>query len=134
MRVVGWERRLAAAFDAHALMRFSWGIHDCCQMGLDAIEACTGTRPPILPYGSEREAARLLRELGGMEAAAQMCCGGAPAIDCALAQRGDLVLVTEPTSMFGHAFAVCAGRAVLAPAEFGLVEVPAARHVRAWRV
>lgn len=131
MRVEGWELRLQQVIEGRREALFSWGAHDCCQVALAAYEACTGHRPAVPAYSTERGAWRVLRRLGGLRGA--VAAVATPLSAPALAQRGDIVLVEQP-GLFGHALAVCAGGVVLAAGQRGLVRVPAERWHAAWRV
>lgn len=130
-RQPGWEQRLRALVDTRRSTPFAWGAQDCCSFALDALAACRGHRPALPGWRTERGAVRVLRRLGGMAGAADALAG--PRIAPALAQRGDVVLVSQP-GLFGTALAVCMGPVAYAAGAEGLVRVPRALWQQAWRI
>lgn len=143
-RFAGWPEILAGHIAAARARAFEWGVHDCCVFACDGILAMTGL-DPMAPargrYRDGREAAAILREIGGLglpEAADYLMAGlGAPAIHPVYAQRGDLVLIDAP--VLGGDRDWCLGLiahdgrvAVAAPA--GLSFYPARAAARAWRI
>lgn len=56
---------------------FVWGETDCVQLAAGMYEHLTGVRLPIPTYSSEREATRVLAELGGLEPAVTSFLGPA---------------------------------------------------------
>lgn len=123
MRQPGWESRLYALERDCRQLAFAWGMHDCCSFAAAAVEAVTG-QPISMPgsYTSDRQAQRVLKERGGLEAAVTEILGVQP---CAphFAQRGDIVLLRQPKSATRHALAVCFGTYAFAPGDHGLVPI-----------
>lgn len=118
MRLPGWEGRLYALEQRKRWLEFDWGAHDCCTWAASAVEALTGQ--PISmpgPYESGRQANRIIKQLGGLQAAVTGLLGVQPYAPH-FAQRGDIVLLRQSKS---HALAVCFGTFAYAPGEDGLV-------------
>jgi len=122
-RLPGWESRLYALERDSREFAFVWGMHDCCTFAAAAIEAVTG-QPVSLPgpYESARQAHRLLKARSGLQAAVTAILG-VEASAPQFAQRGDLVLVSQPKSLQRHALAVCYGAFAYAPGDDGLVSI-----------
>jgi len=138
-RLPDWPTRLAHLLDAAAHRPFVWGTHDCCTLAADAVQALTG-QDPMAPlrgrWASERQAAELLRLLGGLQPAVSAALQAEPTLP-AMAQRGDVVLLAMGNT---QALGVCAGRWVAAAGPGGLAFVDLyarsgdTRPMAAWRI
>lgn len=135
MRAIDWEQRLFALIESARRKPFAWGTHDCCTFAADAVEAVTGQRPALpgswsTPTGALRVASRE----GGLPDAVSAVLGHEPG-NAWLAQRGDVLLLSQP-SFDGYALAVCAGGVAYAPGPEGLVAIrlDAPEVLGAWRV
>lgn len=126
-----WRLRLQTLIDQRMLMPFAWGLHDCCLWAADAVLAQTGVDPAAAERGTYADAAgaaRLVRDLGGLEAIAGRA---GPAIPPLMATLGDIGLVTLEDR---EALAVCAGQVWLAPGSSAMAAIPLQKANRAWRV
>lgn len=138
-RVTNWPRALGAFFESRRAMPFAWGANDCCLFACDGITVITGIDPAQDLRGTYSDAlgaARVIQSLGGIEAIAATRCaehGFAELPSVKLAQRGDVLLHTHAESE-RYTLALCDGRNALTPGASGLVTVPLARCLRAWRV
>jgi hypothetical protein len=131
-RLRDWPERLAALFAARAQQPFEWGVHDCCMFAADAVLAVTGHDPAADlrgQYSTETGAVRVLRRHDGLAGVAIARAGRV--VPVALAQPGDVGLShfdpERPT------LAVWGGGAWHAAGPLGVVTVPTASVVRAWR-
>lgn len=125
-----WQSRLAACLAERTLRAFEWGTHDCCLYVCDAVLAMTGRDPAanVRGYSTEREAARIVKQLGGMRAigAARFGAEIAPA----LAQIGDVGLIEIEAR---ESLALCGGVHWLAPGLDQVEVLPFTAAVAAWR-
>jgi len=145
-RVADWTARLHAVIEAASVRPFAWGAHDCCVFAADCVRAITGSDPMAElrgAYDDARGAARLLaeRDLRGRLLDAL----GYP-IPVALAQRGDVVIVThlrivregvvllDETAEGREAAGICLGEKSAFAAESGLAMLPTLACAAAWRV
>ncbi len=129
-RLADWPVRLQRLICARLTQPFAWGSNDCFLFAADVLHAITGHDAAADlrgRYASEREARRLLRELGGMRALAEARFGArtAPALclpgDVGLAPQGRTVLLVA-----------CTGVHWVAPTHSGLQ--PGPLPLRAWAV
>lgn len=130
-RLPNWQSRLQAALDARRELPFAWGVHDCCVFPADCVLAMTGRDYAAAwrgRYATEREALRLVSELGGLRAIATAALGAE--VSPLLAQVGDIGLSQQRGR---DMLAVCGGGHWLAPGAQGLELVPPAAVVTAWR-
>lgn len=116
---------LTAYLDRHFATPFDWAGddgHDCARFADGAVQVQTG-RSPLAELGvdwsTRRGAYRVLRRLGGIEAAVGRVLWRRPIV--AHAVRGDVALVSHAA---GVVLAVVEGRTLAAPAEQGLVRLP----------
>lgn len=122
---------------------FAWGSHDCCQLALAVQRAITGLPLAVHPYSCALGAHRVLRSLGGYVGALRSL-GFVQHAHARQAQRGDVVLVLAspgvPTPAqadgaheFGCALAIATGDHASAASAVGIVSVPMAHWISAWR-
>jgi hypothetical protein len=130
-RVREWQSRLAAVVSERMTAPFEWGRNDCCLFAADCVKAMTGRDPAAdaRGYTDEREAARIIKKLGGLGAIAATRAGG-PEIAPMLARIGDVVYGTLGRDCLG----ICTGETWHAPGEHGLLAAPMSTVKRAWRV
>ena len=127
-RLQDWPSRLAAYVDKAYTLPFEWGRHDCSTFVAGAVEAMTGERPELPAYTDAREAAELLAAEPLLDRVRAIY---GPPIAPAFAQRGDIALV----DIDGRAsLAVCVGDFFAGPGTDGLVMVPRAVAIAAWRI
>jgi len=134
-RLPDWPERLAAYLAQMRPHRYVLGGNDCARFAAGAVHAITGQDVLPVQWATPAEAARQLRQLGGMAAAVG---GVLPALPGpALAQRGDVVLVHAPVHG-GRAMrqwlAVADGSRWWVPSATGLASGPMALACRAWGV
>lgn len=113
---------------------FKWGAADCCQFVWDASAFLTGIKMPIAPYSTERGAIRVLKNMGGYDAALQS--HGYQLLESPLlAQRGDIVAwVSESNkNAFSAGLGLCVGQFVCAKSKDGLVFIDQPSWLKAWR-
>jgi len=132
MRVKGWEQRLYALTVEAIGKPHEWGTHDCVTFAADAVREITGRDPMGSlrgTYDSRLSAARVMLEAGA-ESVGDLAALHLPEITPSEARRGDVIVSAEP-----HEFlAVCVGRTAVGPSETGMIHVPMAQAVRAFRV
>ena len=135
VRVPDWPARLDRFLQERRERPFAWGQHDCCLFALDWIEEATGRRLAEVRglYRDADGAAALLRErwnTGDLTALATRLLGDPLSVPL-LAGRGDLLAFQYGEQVW---LGLCAGPVGVAPGKCGLVTVPLARAVAAWRV
>lgn len=129
-RAEAYARFLADA----ATTPFAWGSWDCVTFAAAAVHALTGVDhlSGLAAWNGPLEAARLLRDLGGLRAAVTSRLGEPflPGLACA----GDVVLTTDPNADDGRELlAVCHGPYLIAPGATGLCVLPLTSGICAWR-
>lgn len=136
------ERRLHDFLVERAETAFAWGTHDCALFAADGVLAMTGVDIAADfrgKYSTERGAfAQIRRVCGGstVEAAAAHCARRHNLPQWrfpAMAQRGDLVVVTDAGRLIAGLIHL-SGRFVVCAGEEGLRQIPLERVVRAWHV
>jgi len=132
MRRADWPEALNAYLDARRDMPFAWGAgeggNDCASFAAGAIEAMTGQAPALPAYKGAAGAARVMDE-GSVRERCEALFGAV--LPVAFAQRGDLVLMMlEGRETLG----VCEGDYIAGPGEAGMLFLPRAAGVCAWRV
>lgn len=127
-----WYMALDEFIDARAPIAFAWGTNDCCTFAADWVEVARGTDPMADLRGitSERQAARVLRDEGGLLAAVTARMG--IAIPGTMAQVGDVALVRHGEGRLS--MGVCLGDSIAVPSEAGLARAPITTAEAAWRV
>jgi len=132
LRLRDWPERLAALFAARAAQPFVWGEFDCCLFAADAVLAVTGHDPAADLRGTYTTAAgatRVLERFGGVAGVAIARAGRV--VPVAMAQPGDVGLSHFDAGR--PALAVWGGSAWHVAGALGVVVVPTATVVRAWR-
>ena len=132
MRLKNWPGRFAELVESARARPFEWGSHDCCLWGADSVLALTGNDLAAQwrgTYSDALSAARLLKQLGGLEA---LAATAGPEMPPSFAAQGDVGLVEANAEDGSLSIAVCAGHSWLVVGESGLLSFPTA--VRAWRV
>jgi hypothetical protein len=130
-RAGNWPAALTAFVAQRRCTIFAWGMQDCCQFARRAIEAMTGADPlpEVQAYSTAREAIRMLRDLGGIEALPDRA--GFGEVRLTMAGRGDIV-----SCQTGHhlALGICLGRDAAFAGKAGLVYLPTLSCRKAWKV
>ena len=129
MRPPDWPERLARYIDSRAAEPFAWGENDCASFASAWVEQMRGETIGLPPHGTAASAAQSLRARGGLEAAASDVLG--VPIDAMLAQRGDIAMVRIAGR---ESLSVVVGEYAAGPGPNGVVLVPMADAVVAWRV
>ena len=108
---------------------FHWAEWDCAIAAADAVETITGENPLDVHWSDIKTAVRQLEAEGGIESAVTARLG--EPIPYALAQRGDIVLMSGERSEF---IAVCLGSVAAAPSSTGLAFPEMSLAIKAWAV
>jgi hypothetical protein len=130
-RLPDWQLRLEAFERERAEVPFAWGSNDCALFAADAVQAITGVHlcPDLRGHRNVREGGRAIAALGGARAIACKALGHP--LPPAFARVGDVVVVQAGKR---EALAVCNGQTAIAPGEHGMVAIPMAQALSAWRV
>ena len=135
MRVPDWPARFDHFLAARRERPFAWGSHDCCLFALDWIEDATGRRLAEVrgSYHEAEGAAALLRARWGTDDLITVATSllGEPLAAPLLAGRGDLLAFRHGPHVW---LGLCAGPVGVAPGRRGLVTLPLARAINAWRI
>lgn len=131
MRRPDWPQRLVEYVEAHRQTPFAWGTHDCCRFAAGAVEAMTDENPmAAFDYGNERQALRLIRDAGTLDALMYRTLGESlPSV--AYAKRGDVVISDLGN---GPTVGVVLGADAVYAAPVGLFFQPAQSARAAWRI
>jgi hypothetical protein len=127
-----WAENLDALIAERMNLPFQWGGHDCCIFAADAVLACTGEDPAADlrgAYSNEMQAAKVLREYGGVGMIAENRL--AFSVPASMARTGDIGLVKIAGR---ESLAVCTGMHWHCPGEAGLVVLGGDEVSRAWRI
>lgn len=131
VQVPQWQRDFDTLVTERMRTPFCWGQHDCCLWAADAVKAQTGVDHAAEyrgTYFTELQAARVLRELGGLaELAGRVGSERLPLT----AQTGDVGLVFDGSR---ELLGICVGAHWLVPATYGLAALPLSAARRAWSV
>lgn len=133
-RVDGWPRLLVDVVAEWRGRPFAWGERDCLGLCLASAKAITGrdVLGDLPGYSTEVGAAKHLRRLG-FDCPADLVSAHLEEIPPARAARGDWVMIAGDGLVPG-AFGVNAGQRSAHMGLDGLVMLPAALAVRAWKV
>ena len=132
MRLKGWEQRLYALTVDAIGCPHAWGQHDCVTFAADAVREITG-RDPMGDlrgtYDTPLSAARVMKQAGA-DNLGDLAGLHLPEVAPSEARRGDVILSGGDMEFL----AVCVGRTAVAPSERGMIHVPMAQAMRAFRV
>ncbi len=135
-RLTDWRLRFDALITERLRAPFAWGSNDCALFAADNVLALTGVDPAfgLRSHASARQAARSLRQHGGLAALVDLHLGSS--CNAAQAVQGDVVMVPMNTESGGRlALGVCLSAEFAAgPGAFGLLQTSMANAVCAWRV
>lgn len=121
---------MKAVLQKYAELPMVWGQSDCCQFAGECIEAVTGYNPArFVRYDSEAAAMRLFEVHGGLEGVLDMILG--PSFPKAYWYDGDVGLVDNGAS---KSVGVYYGDRIICRTATGLVDLPAERSRRIWRM
>lgn len=121
---------LHAFIDSRASTPHEWGRakNDCVSFVLDAVKAQTGhSRATKLKWHDEKSGLRLIKKLGGLEAAFDRYF---QRVAPAMAQRGDIAGVPDPD--LGLKVMLVEGETLVCPCDTGNYRLPRNRMVAAW--
>lgn len=134
-RLHDWPERLVAYIESHRATPFAYGPHDCVRFAAGAVHAVTGVDVlQSVQWSDLRTAVQLLRAHGGLAGAVDSVL---PRLQTpALAQRGDIVLLTRPGAAGTGCrwLAVCEGARAWSPTRFGLAAWDMTAASVAWEV
>lgn len=124
---------LVAFIESRTRTPFAWGRskNDCISYGLAAVKAQTGVdllARSGLRWSSALGAARVLKRLGGLEAAID---ARLPAVPVAMARRGDVGLLA---GQHGPLLVVIEGETVIGPDIAGARRAPRQALIKAWSI
>ena len=134
-RLEGWESRLSAVIEGARDKPYVLGQHDCFSVSCAAVEALTGVdRWPEWRgrYATKDQALRLLASRASSFEDAGDGFFGVPRVATAFARRGDIVALA--TADGAKHLGVCLGSRAACLSESGLVFVPVANCLCAWRI
>lgn len=122
---------LIAFIDSRQNTPHEWGYNrnDCASFALGAIEAQTGCRPLKLRWATRKTGLRILKRLGGMEAALDRYLKRIPP---SLAKRGDIAGV--PDELLGLHPMVIEGEMLVSPGQRGNRRRKRREMIAAWSV
>lgn len=137
-RLPDWQARLFAELGAARSRPFAWGEHDCCCFAARCVDAMTGgalherVQAEFDAYASAAEAARCLRDGGGLRATVTRFLQQQP-VPWGRAAPGDLLLVRDDAG--AEVIGVCEGsQALVAQTPAGYAPLPIDRALCAWKV
>lgn len=132
MKYYDWQIRFESFMRERQSMPFEWGVNDCCTFAADCVLALTGV-DPALPelreHKTEIQAARLLKQHGGVRGIATAALGEPSPIS--MAQIGDVVLASSDGR---DMLAICNGSSYVSPGPGGLVHESISLATICWRV
>ncbi len=129
-----WPELLATFIWDRAGTPFAYGRADCGMLAADWIRTATGADPAADLRGRYRSVAgsvAIVRRVGHASLTDLVTARLGPPVPPLLARRGDIV---ELPGDSGPALGICTGADAVAMGQDGLVTVPMANAVRAWRV
>jgi len=128
-----WQLRFETLVAENMSKAFSWGSHDCMLWAANAVEALTGfdaAEDLRGTYDSALGAARVVKELGGMEKLITDRLGVEP-VGAGYANVGDILLADLEGQLTA---AVCNGETMLAPSAECLVALPTLSALKCWKI
>jgi hypothetical protein len=130
-RLQDWQIRFEAFCRERISAPFAWGRNDCCTFAADAVQAMTGQDPAphLRSHATELQAARVIKEQGGIAAIATAALGEPR--PTAFGAIGDIVLANIDGR---ETLTVCNGTNLLAPGVNGMMTVGMETAVKCWRV
>jgi hypothetical protein len=141
-RFSDWQSRFDFFLKQHALRSFHYGTWDCCLFVCGAIHAMTGV-DLAAPYRGRYESQVQAYEQILAQTGRKTLSGAVEQITSqfsmrkletvALAGRGDVILIKRGRD-YSLGVVSLNGRQVIVVSSFGLVSIPLARGLRAWRV
>jgi len=132
LRYQNWPERLSEIIERRLQKCFEWGEHDCCLFAADVVAALTGVDFGAElrgTYSTALEAARILKERGGVRGIASAALGAE--IPPLMAQRGDIIMYRSAN---GEALGVCVGAQFVAAGTNALLRGGMDEALAAWRV
>lgn len=129
---VEWRAPFEAIVRERMTTPFAWASQDCCLFAADAVMAMTGEDPAVDVrgrYSDAAQAARVLADVGGIEAAGQRAGDECKPLAAGVGDIG-LVMSDDGREMLG----VCVGEHWLVPGSTGLVARPLDCARKAWKV
>lgn len=132
MRQQTWDVDLMAFIESRRKTLFRWGVHDCTMFAADCALAMTSMDPARLyrgSYSTQRGASRIIGRFGSLRGLVNANMG--PEIPILMARRGDWVMIQQDGR---EALGVCIGAKIVAAGVNGLVQLPLAEGITAWRV
>lgn len=132
MRIKGWEHALIAVVETHQSMPFSWDESNCVYFPMDCVRAMTGSDPWAEERGcsSEQDFKRRLVRLRCKNVGDVFALKFAE-IPLLAMGRGDLAVVEQDDATPG---VVCLGAQLVGKIERGMIYLPRALAVRAFKV
>ena len=132
MRRSDWLEMLLETVQKWKKEPFEWGVNDCCLFAARCVDAMTDSswvEDLQNHYQDRRTAIQYIADVGGIEAGTTARLG--EPVPRLQARRGDVCLVETPA---GYGLAVSVGGTAYIPGEKGLVGIPLAEVIKAWRV
>lgn len=133
MRLPDWQILFAKFLKENANSKFEWGVHDCCLFSANCVLAITGTDYASSfrgTYSNERDAYRLIKQYGSIEALVTTLTGIKP-VNGRYADVGDIVLVLQEGR---ELLAVCNGQTMFAPGANSLITLETKDVLKTWKV
>lgn len=127
-----WLERLQETVEYWKDKPFGWAYNDCCMFAARCVDEMTGSEWVVdlhSCYCDERTAKVYIEAEGSIEASVTKRLG--EPVPRLQARRGDVCLVETP---HGPGLGICVGAVALTPGEEGLVPIPLANVVKAWRI
>ena len=127
-----WLERLQELVQSRMTVPFEYGVNECCTFCADAVLAMTGHDPMSHLRGkwsSEREALKVLKNLGGLLNAVLDVLG--PSHDPNYSQRGDVVYVTGDRDSL---LTVNMGEYLMAPSKSGMAYLALSTAHSSWAI
>lgn len=130
-RYPDWQLRLEDFVRVRGAAPFDWAGNNCGEFAADAVQAQTGEHlcPELRGHRNAREALRMLAKVGGVRGLADRVLGDR--IAPRRARIGDVVVIPAGKR---EALAICNGQTAIAPGAGGVLAVPMAQALSAWRV